>query len=119
MADHHLLAGGSLTAVTGRGGRRRPDAPGSRARGSGWAGQADQSGVGARPMNCWPGSPAAAARPRPRSPSPAPSWSSSGTCSLTQPPGSPTSAPAAASPRGLRSPATPREEASRPRITIT
>src|SRR6266576_4726269 len=44
------------------------------------------------------GSPAAAARPRPRSPSPAPSWSSSGICSLTRPPGSPTSAPATTPP---------------------
>jgi transposase len=44
------------------------------------------------------GSPAAAARPKPRSPSPAPSWSSSGTCSKTRPPGSPISAPATTRP---------------------
>ena len=48
------------------------------------------------------GSPAAAARPRPRSPSPAPSWSSSGTCSLTPRPGSPTSAPATTRPAPTR-----------------
>jgi hypothetical protein len=50
---------------------------------------------------------------KPRSPSPTPSWSSSGICSLTRPPGSPTSAPATTRPAPIR-PQTPQPHPADP-----
>ena len=92
----HLVSWAGLCPSARQSGPRTRN--GKKNQGDGWL-----RGTSARPPPARPapppssasatgGSPAAAAKPKPRSPWPAPSWSSSGTCSPTRPPGTPTSA---------------------------
>jgi transposase len=72
----------------------------------------------ASPASATIASPAAAAKPKPRSPSPAPSWSSSGTCSVTAKPATPTSATATIRPAPM-SPANSATTSGRSRLSAS